>query len=290
MKEHINGHNIANTIRMSRSQHIGSFLVVEGDTDARVYKRFVEHSACLLIPSHNKDNALKALEVLDKVNFDGALAIVDADYWHLDGIEPDSPNLFLTDTHDLETTILSTDEVVEKVLSEFGQTKRIKQLHNSPINIILSATLPIGFLRWFSLPSKDNLRVKFRELLLYANLECFIDTGNAKLEININKLLKEAKSCSDNSDIDEQSIKKKIKSSIKEDHDPWQVCSGHDMVRVLTMGLCLAFGNKNAKTLTPELVEGVLRMAYEYSHFRRTRLYSSIKNWETVNPAFKVLK
>ncbi len=288
MKQSLNAHNIANIVRMTRSQHRGSLLVVEGDTDMRVYKRFVKENDCLLIPAHNKDNATGAIGILEKDNFEGALAIVDADYWRLEGVKPDSPNLFLTDTHDLETMILSTAEVVEKLLSEFGSTNRIERLRGSPMEMVLKATLPIGFLRWFSSPSHDNLRVKFRELLLFENLERFIDKG--KLETNINKLIEAANTCSGDVEIDETSIKKKIKSTIKAGHDSRQVCAGHDMVQVLTFGLCFVFGNKKSKTLTPEQVEGMLRMAYEYSHFCQTQLHKSIKNWEIVNPAFKVLK
>jgi hypothetical protein len=41
VKKDLTAHSIANTVRMIRSLHEGAFLIVEGDTDARVYKRFV---------------------------------------------------------------------------------------------------------------------------------------------------------------------------------------------------------------------------------------------------------
>ena len=191
---------------MIRSQHSGSFLIVEGDIDSRVYKRFIKKDSCRIIPAYNKDNSLEAVAILDKDNFKGTLAIVDADYWHVDNIKPESPNVFLTDTHDLETMILSTGEVVDKLFSEFGHTNKIKQLNDSPINIVLNAALPIGYLRWFSDPSKDNLGIRFRELLDVETFEHFIDAGQAKLKININKLVKKALSCSESSKITEKHI------------------------------------------------------------------------------------
>jgi hypothetical protein len=109
VKKYLNVHDIANTVRMTRSLHKGAFLVVEGDTDARVYKRFVDDSRCKVIPAHNKDNAVEILEILEKDRFPGVLVIVDADFWHLEGIKPESLNLLLTDTHDLETMIISTE-------------------------------------------------------------------------------------------------------------------------------------------------------------------------------------
>ncbi|MEZ2280028.1 MAG: hypothetical protein ACBR12_24295 [Microcoleus sp.] len=52
---------IATQIRMLRTdkQYSGSFLIAEGDTDARVWKRFVDSTKCRVEIAHNKDNAIK---------------------------------------------------------------------------------------------------------------------------------------------------------------------------------------------------------------------------------------
>lgn len=39
MKKYLNPNSIANEIRMTRSQHKGSFLLVEGSTDALLFER-----------------------------------------------------------------------------------------------------------------------------------------------------------------------------------------------------------------------------------------------------------
>jgi len=288
VRENLNAHTIANTVRMTRSQHDGSFILVEGDSDIRVYRRFVNQQECLLILAHNKDNAIGALAILEEDNFTGILSIVDSDCWNLETAYPSSPNLFLTDTHDLETMILATSEVQEKIFSEFGSDNRIKTLRKSPIDMILEAVLPIGYLRWFSSPSQDNLRVEFKKLMDFGKLEDFIDKNT--LITNLNTLIPKALECSANKELKEETVKKKIKSSLKAGHDPWQLCSGHDLLFVLTFGLCFVFGNKKAKTLSPEHVEGMIRMSYEYAYFCKTRLYQSIKNWETTHSSFLVLK
>lgn len=284
MKHYLTAHVIANTVRMTRTLHKGAFLIVEGDTDARVYKRFVDETDCKVIPANNKDNATEVLKILENESLEGILVIVDADFWHLEGIKTNSVNLFLTDTHDLETMIISNTEVLQKVLSEFGSTNKINQLHHPVIQMVLEATLPIGLFRWVASPSKENLPLKFRDL----SFENFVDVP--KLKVNINKLLEEVKANSGDPEIDEQSIKNKIKSLKKENLDPWQVCSGHDMVQILAIGFRFVFGNRKTGTLTAEVLEGMLRVAYEYSHFRLTVLYRSIENWEKTNPNYKVLK
>ena len=284
MKHYLTAHDIANTVRMTRTLHKWAFLIVEGDTDARVYKRFVDETDCKVIPAHNKDNAVDVLKILENESLEGILVIVDADFWHLEGIKTNSENLFLTDTHDLETMIISNTEVLEKVLSEFGSTNKMNQLRHPVIHLVLEATLPIGLYRWIASSSMDNLPLKFRDL----PFENFLEIP--KLKVNINKLLVEVKANSGNPEIDEASIKNKIKSLKKGNHDPWQVCSGHDIVQILAIGFRFVFGNRKTGTLTAEVLEGMLRVAYEYPHFRLTQLYQSIENWEKTNSTYKVLK
>lgn len=284
MKHYLTAHDIANTVRMTRTLHKGAFLIVEGDTDARVYKRFVDETDCKVIPAHNKDNATGVLKILENENFDGILVIVDADLWHLEGIKTNSENLFLTDTHDLETMIISSSEVQEKILSECGSTNKMNQLHHPVIHLVLEATLPIGLFRWIASSSMDNLPLKFRDL----QFENFVEIP--KLKVDINKLLEEIKANSGEPEIDEKSIKNKIKSLKKENHDPWQVCSGHDMVKILAIGLRSVFGNRKMSKLTADILEQMLRVAYEYSHFQLTQLCQSIENWGKTNPTYKILK
>lgn len=284
MKHYLTAHDIANTVRMTRTLHKGAFLIVEGDTDARVYKRFVDEADCKVIPAHNKDNAIDVLKILENESLEGILVIVDADFWHLEGIKANSENLFLTDTHDLETMIISSSEVREKILSECGSTNKMNQLRHPVIHLVLEATLPIGLFRWIASSSMDNLPLKFRDL----PFENFVEIP--KLKVNINKLLEEVKANSEEPEIDEKSIKNKIKSLKKENHDPWQVCSGHDMVQILAIGLRSVFGNRKMSKLTADILEQMLRVAYEYSHFQLTQLYQSIENWEKTNPTFKILK
>jgi hypothetical protein len=284
VKKDLTAHSIANTVRMTRSLHKGAFLIVEGDTDVRVYKRFVNEADCIVIPAYNKDKAVEVLEILEKESFEGSLVIVDADFWHLEGIKPGSVNLFLTDTHDLETMILCNSSAWEKILSEFGSTNKIKRLKKTVRDMLLENALLIGLLRWIASPSKDNLSLIFRDLCF----ENFVDKTGFK--VNTDKMIDEVKNNSKKIEIDRKSIKRRIKSLKKENYDPWQVCSGHDMVQLLAIGLRCVFGNRKSKTLTVEVLEGIVRLAYEENDFSLTGLYRSMEKWEKANPTYKVLK
>lgn len=286
MKEHQTPHVLANRVRMRRTSYKGTILVVEVDTDARVYKGFTDENSCMIVPAHGKDNAVGALKILEYECFQGILVIVDADFWRLEGVKPNSMNLLLTDTHDLETMILSTPAVMEKILAEFGSTDKLKQLPGPVINMVIDNALIIGYFRWIASPSKDMLMLTFKGLP-FDNL---VEVDKARLHIDIDKLIDAVRNNSGGIKLDKNSLKRKIESLKKQNHDPWQVCSGHDMVQILTVGFRFLFGKKKAKTLTAEVLEETLRLTYEYSNFCLTALYRSIKNWEKANPTYKILK
>ena len=276
-------YTITNTARMMRTQHSGAILIVEGSTDSRVYGRLVSKTKCKLIPAEGKEKAINALEMLEKDSFDGVLTIVDADFQRIDGILPNSSNLLLTDRHDLETMILYSD-ALDSVLSEFGSAPKITDLGKPIQDILLESGLPIGYLRWLSSPTKDNLSLKFKNL----SFDKFVNKNT--LIVNIDNLIKEVKTNSKNSTLDANATKNELIKLTGERHDPWQVCSGHDLVIFLSIGLQNIFGNHRGKIVTPDVVDGILRLAYNHSHFSLTKLHSSIKTWEKANPSFKILE
>jgi len=146
MRRYLTAHDLANHARMVRTQHSGTILIVEGTTDVRVYERFVNEAECKLIPANGKETAISALDILEEGGFNGVLTIVDADFWRLDNLEPASPNLLLTDSHDLEMMILYSD-ALDSVLSEFGLAQKITDLGKPIRDILLESGLPIGYLR-----------------------------------------------------------------------------------------------------------------------------------------------
>ena len=109
MRIDITAHDIANDIRMTRGQYSVSFVIVEGEiSDLKFYSNLIDKDECQIVPAHNKDNALGALEMLERDEVSGVIAIVDANFMDFKVGRRASPNLFVTDTHDLETMILNS--------------------------------------------------------------------------------------------------------------------------------------------------------------------------------------
>lgn len=283
----------ANVIRMTRGHpksRFISFLIVEGYTDKKIYKNHIDKYKCEIIVANNKDNALKILSILENDSFLGILAIVDADFDILEDKLPVSPNLFFTDTHDLETMILRSP-ALEKVLSESASEEKLTnfttKFGGDIRKMLLECGKIIGYLRWISL--RDNLSLKFEGL----NCADFIDKNT--LIIDPHKFIRNIKSRSHNTNKGE-SQRQKLEDSdiynkmtqIKSDrHDAWHVCCGHDLISILSLSLRKAIGSTNK--LESEQLEKELRLAYDLSFFYKTQLYISIQNWEKINAPFTVL-
>ena len=284
MKDDIKANHIANTIRMTRTQFSGTFVIVEGKTaDLPVYRRLVDSKQTKITPAHNKDNALAALKILEDDHFLGVLAIVDADFWRLEGLDPTSPNLFITDTHDLETMLLESLSL-EKLLDEFGSEQKITNfVANNNMDVrqaLLVAARPIGYLRWVS--QRSNLSLTFEDLVFSR----FIDDDT--LHIDIGDLIRVVKNKSNRHDLDDNYLQGKIDELADSKHNSWDICCGHDLVCILSFGLRSILGSNNTNKVEPEALERLLRTGYESAYFLSTQLYCSLREWETFNPPFRI--
>jgi len=279
-QEDLTPDRIANKIRLLRTQYTGSFFIAEGDTDTRVWENLVDSTKCRVENASNKDNAVKVLNILEKDNFAGVLAVVDADFDILEKTVPLSPNLLLTDTHDLETMLLKSP-ALEKVLREHGSTEKIERFAQDIRQTLLQSAKIIGYLRWASL--------KFKYDLSFEGL-AFNDFVEKKtLALNESKLIQTVKNKSQKPGLDEQEIRANMENLKTDTQDMWHVCCGHDMISILSIALCKALGTCNSKEVEPNVLEKYLRLAYESAHFRETQLYIAIQTWEQTNKPFEVL-
>lgn len=294
MKGYLAPEDIVNEIQIERRYPGNSsytFLLIEGSTDERVYQHFIAKDRCQIIIAHSKENVINALAILEKDNFLGVLAIVDADFMVLEEKRPSSQNLLLTDMHDLELMMINS-LALEKVIVELGSTDKISQFEETYKkdirSLLIECTMPIGYLRWVSL--RENLSLKFEGL----RFERFID--KEKLTIDTIELIRIVQSHTSNNRgsykplLKDDELHAKIQQLSCDSHNPWHVCCGHDIVNILSVGLRKAIGSNNSKGVESDQVEMCLRLAYEWSYFCQTQLYGAIQSWEKANEPFIVLR
>ena len=273
MKDQITPDRIANSIRLLRGDHEGVFLIVEGHSDKLIYERLVNKQEVRVTIASGKNNAIKALSILEKEdNFRRVVAVIDADFSRIEQQIPDSNNLFLTDEHDLEMMLIKS-AAFDKLLKERGSEEKIKAFTEDIRETLLKLGQEIGKLRWLSL--RNKLDLKFEGL----NFKNFIDQKN--LSINIDKLIISIKNNSQKLSLDEQQIKQDLSVISDENHDPWQLCCGHDFIGILAIALCKVLGTWNANDVKTEVLERELRLAYELSYFYQTQIYQLMVNWQS---------
>ncbi|MCI0486402.1 MAG: DUF4435 domain-containing protein [Blastocatellia bacterium] len=269
---------------MNRELFSGAFLIVEGDKDSRFFRNHIEPNQCRTVPANGKDNAIKALDILERESFKGVLSIVDTDFDFVEGKLPASQNLLFTDHHDLEIMLFNS-QALEKVLTQFGSAEKIdkfqEQYKKDIRTVLLEAGRTIGYLRWLSL--QQNLGLDF-EGLSYGG---FLDVSS--LEVDALKLIKVVKNHSQKHALDETEILNDLQGLISVTHDDLHICCGHDLSAILSIALRKALGSNKADDVRAEMLEKFFQLSFEASIFSATRLYASIRRWEQDNHPFRIL-
>ena len=285
MRDFLSVEREANAIRLKRSAFSGTFLLVEGTSDKKFYGNIIDCEKCQLVTVSGKPSSkfrvIQVLEILEKSNFQGVLAIVDADFDNIETSPHQSSNLLRTDTHDLETILLQSP-ALDKIIREFGSEDKITRFNRNIRQTLIDAGLPIGYLRWIS--QLENLNLTFNEI----KFTKFINENT--LELDEFKLIQVVKDKSQNFALNNQDIQQKLTSKRKMKYDPWQISCGHDLVEILSIGLRKAIGTNKATDIEINKLESSLRIAYEKAYFCETQLYCRICTWEKSNLSFKVLE
>ncbi|MFA4860960.1 hypothetical protein [Methanoregula sp.] len=290
---------IRNEIRLQREDqgYSGSFVLVEGSSDSRLYKKFFDKKKSIPVIACGKKKILESFSLLDG-KFKGFIGIADADFDIILKKNCQFSNLILTDMTDIDSIILCSD-ALESVLSEYGVDKKIELLEansgNNIREILYDNALYIGYLRIFNQLKKKSWDFKG---ILYSNIisqETFrldrIKLHHELQRINFqnlinNALLMRLSDIFDERIPDPDNIIKLGKTY------PWQMCRGHDLVAILHYGFIHNFGDYDRVKhwRDKSSLEEILRTAYNESSFKKTGLYSSILQWETNNTSFNVLK
>ena len=284
MREFISVDREANQIKLRRSIFSGSFLLVEGHSDKLVYDRLVDCSACQVVTVSGKPSSklrvIAVLKILEESRFPGILAIVDADFDNLELLPDSSSNLLRTDSHDLETMLINSP-ALDKVVAELGSEEKINNFGQDVRMVLVQAGICVGYLRWVS--QSEGLNLTFDGI----KFSRFVD--ETTIQVDELKLITEVRNKSHSCSGKNEELKTWVINKKAGNHDPWQVCCGHDLVEILSLSLRKTIGSNNAAEVEPNGLERNLRLAYEEAFFRKTLLYSKIRTWETNNQPFKVL-
>ncbi len=276
MREYLTSSDIANSISMMRTAFDGTIVVVEGVTDRRLYGKYMDAENTNIIIAHSKDKVKSSVsEVYGRRKDSGVIGILDSDLDLIRKKEPERP-LFQTDTRDAESMIIMSP-ALENVLWEFGSEEKIlrfqETMGKTVREALIDAAYPVGLLMYVSHKERINLSFKdidFRQFIDYRTLEC-----------NIDRMVEEVFSCSRCQHINVNIIKSKLRTELSKNYDKTHLCRGHDLVDILVLALRNTFGEYNAKNIREGELGGSLRLAYDSSMFKTTKLYRDTSGWCT---------
>lgn len=247
-----------------------NFVLVEGDSDIRLFRKLFDTDKCKV--EYIPGGKLKVEECVVTLLEDYALivGVLDADFSHLNEANEEKANVFLTDFHDIEMTMLAQDEVLHAILFEY--TDIHKNNHYTFCDNILETIQQISYLKWLN--DRENLELTFKKI----GFQDLISISNFRF--NFNEYLSRVLAKSDNATIkDKALILEKINELNQLNPDLFQLTNGHDALQVFAK----YFREKGNKGLSDSDVASAFRIVFTNAHFRETNLHKSLETWANEN-------
>lgn len=288
---------LLNEIRMRRSLYNRpdlSLLVVEGETDCRFFRPMLDEKACKLLPVQGKPAAKELIDIAMAENISGVLTIIDPDYDRLLGRLKSHPNIIYYDENDFEMMIIHSSSF-DKAMREYLTAEDLAPLlqltgFSSLRELVLDRAGRIGLLRFLS--AKHTWDLSFSELNEYDkekkenSFKQFVEANT--LAIDAEKLLRVVLNASPNPRVSYEKAHEAYEKAIGEMPSWEQYCNGHDATALIAFGLMNGgWTDTNRYTNGDEIGHSLI---VRYSDFDATEAFSSLQNWETSNPPYRVMQ
>lgn len=242
--------------------------------------KFVDPARCEIEVGLNRGFVLGVVAELARTHTPGVLALIDADFDPLDGVDA-PPNVVRTDTHDIETLTLRSP-ALDHVLREHGSDEKRARFESHRALVreaLLNACLPLGYLRWHS--RRASLALTFRDL----DVSKFLGDD---LNPNRTDMIRHVLQRSQRSTGLLAELSSAIDALEDSQHDRWVVCCGHDLVAALSHALRKTLGTRSSNDVSPDVIERDLRLAFERRDLEQTDLYTAVRRWEASNTPFVI--
>jgi len=263
-------------ILLIRSAYSGALVLMEGPTDCLLFDHLLDRKHCLIVPCHGKENALGALSLAERFEVSGVLAIVDADYDVLDGVNPPSSSAFFTDCHDIDM-MMAQSPAFERVAIELGSQNKastlcgIRGLANLR-DIVLESASRIGALRLHSHRLGLRLRLKGIKYLKFIHKHT--------VEVDVDEMIQTTLRQNTDCTVSPSALLNGVGDIVAEDVDPFHLCCGRDFLAVCEFVFRWAAGTKNDQIASPENIKRSLRLSYGITEFCQTALYRALAEWD----------
>ncbi len=267
---------VANQVTMTRDVFKGSILIVEGGDDAIIFGRFVDlEDKCRIIVAHGKPNAIGALKRLRSHGHDSlVLVVVDADFWHMTGLQPTDKSILVTDYHDIEILMIMS-RAFDYVVSENAKYGDLQSAEASwgrsfRDQMLLEASR-IGLLRYVN--DVNSYSLSFSSV----DLNDYVDRAQMVIDLDeyMSGLISRSRASCTRTQLETQ-----VAAISLSEHQIALVSSGHDCMQLMALAFCGCIGLRRGSSIDQEGVSAQLRLAFDSDEFSRTSLYRAVVDWE----------
>lgn len=245
-----------------------AFVLVEGDTDIRLYRKFFDLNITNVeqIPGGNP-KVEACVATLQPIS-DLVIGIRDSDFIKIMEIEYAENPIFLTDYHDLEMSLIANEKTILAVVFDYTLLSSSHE-QRAFVDKVFALTRDMSLIKLLNAENNWELSFKFGFLEFFdRQIERF--DSSAFLERAIRK--------SDTISIDiKQNILELLANKREESQERYFLTNGHDFVKVFTHLLRKKYGHNK---LNERTIEDVLRIKYSLSEFKTTSLYEKIMTWQ----------
>ena len=244
-----------------------NFIFVEGETDIRLFRKFFNLEKCKVenIPGGNS-KLEECVETLINI-YPLIIGIRDSDFIRLEEILYNKKNMFLTDFHDMEVSMLNHEPILNSLVFEYSELPKDK--HIELREKVVESIINVGYLKWLNF--KENLEFEltsgFQDLVSFVNQD-----------IDFNQYLDRIISKSKNARLtSKEVILVKINELRALKPDKMQLTNGHDLLNIFAK----YFREEcQQKGLSGENLACSIRMLFNLNFFTETKLYDELVNWQ----------
>jgi hypothetical protein len=246
------------------------YVLVEGVDDCKIYSKFFDKkTSSIEFVCGGKGQTILALEGLNTIT-KKILGICDADFRHLENDYPSIPNLFFTDCHDIEMTMLSVTGVLDNALTEYG-------LQNDTSKILQKALGECefsGYTRWYNeqnIIKLDFSRINLGGVVSPHDINATLDTNTYLNQLN-------TRSVARTKTVFLADIVNFMQTNSTS--DLFNLCNGHDVTALIAL---IIGGAVSCKSFC-----SILRASFKMADFVQCKMYANILSWQNAN-SFAIL-
>ena len=255
--------------------HKNVIIVVEGEDDEKALKNFFNLQTVEFTCAFNCLKVKNAMQIVSTDNQlkDCVIGIKDADFDHINQIKHNIANLMITDSHDMETLML-TPKVCKRICWE-----TIKQEYPNLSFDAMTSLKNLSYLRYYNdkiiLNGKgsDKDGISFKKTKI-----CKLIPNNQPVSVeDVLKHVKEKGNSNKTSFPDLNKMNQFIQQNPIDDGDLILFTNGHDLVSAICN--ILHSKAKKAKDYGKIAIAALIRAYFGKEEFEKTNLYKSIDNW-----------